>query len=153
MACAVIYAPLCVLMLVNGALIERVVVSVLGGYLFWIAVWIIGVIFIEKTETRAWRVIATGVIYGAISGLASGFVLTSWPSCSQPTDPTPQLLVMGVGEPAILFHAISFSRLGNENSSTLVMLSSSTFWAMFGLTLATISRLRRLKAQRRLASD
>jgi hypothetical protein len=40
-----------------------------------------------------------------------------------------------------------------ENNPVLGLLSSTTFWAIFGLTLAALSRLRRLKAQRRLASD
>jgi len=60
---------------------------------------------------------------------------------------------MGIGAPAILFHAISFGRLSEENYPILVLLSSVTFWAMFGLCLASHSRLRRLKTQRRLASD
>jgi FtsH-binding integral membrane protein len=152
-ACAIIYAPLCVYAVASGGLIERVFVGGLGGCLLWIFVWIIGAIFIGMTETHKVRVIATGATYGAIVGLASGFVLNSWPYCSQPTDPTPQILVIGIGGPAILFHAVSFGRLGNENDSVLVLLSSTTFWALFGLTLATLSRLRRLKISRPLASD
>jgi len=89
----------------------------------------------------------------AIAGLASGFVLTAWPYCSQPTDPTLQTIVMGIGTPAILFHAISFGRLSEENYPVLGLLSSVTLWAMFGLCLAAHSRLRRRKAQRPLASD
>ena len=151
--CAIIYAPLCIYTLAIGGLIERGLVGGLAGYSFWIVVWFIGAIFIEKAETHTARVIATGSIYGAILGLASGFILTSWPYCSEPTDPTPQTLVIGIGAPAILFHAISFGRLGNENNPALVLISSATFWAMFGLTLAMLSRLRRLKTQRGLASD
>jgi hypothetical protein len=152
-ACAAIYAPLCVFMLATGGLIERVVVSGLGGYSFWTAVWIIWVIIIINTEKHIAGFISTGLIYGAIVGLASGYVLTIWPSCSQPTDPTPQILVMGIGAPAILFHAISFGRLSEGNNPVLFLLSSATFWSMFGLVLAALSKLRRLKAQHPLASD
>ena len=151
-ACAVIYAPLCLCMLAIGGLIERVFVFGLGGYLLWSVVWIIGALFIEMAEIHAARAIATGSVYGAIVGLVSGFVLASWPYCSYPTDPTPQTLIVGIGAPAVLFHAISFGRLGGENHFALFLLSSGTFWAMFGLTLAKLSRLRRLKGQRRLAS-
>jgi hypothetical protein len=157
-ACAVIYAPLCVSMLAIGGLIERVFVFGLGGYLLWSVVWIIGALFILMAETYNARPIATGSVYGAIVGLVSGFVLTSFPYCSHPTDPTPQTLIVGIGAPAVLFHTISFGILGGENNSTLFLrssflLSSATFWAMFGLTLAKLTRWRRLKAQRRLASD
>jgi hypothetical protein len=152
-ACASIYAPLCLCMLADGGLIERVFVFGVGGYLLWSLVWIIGVLFIEMAEIHAERSIATGLVYGAIVGLVSGFVLASWPYCSYPTDPTPQTLVVGIGAPAVLFHAISFGRLGGENHFALFLLSSGTFWAMFGLTLAKLSRLMRLKWQRRLASD
>jgi hypothetical protein len=152
-ACTVIYAPLCVFLLAIDVPIERVFVGGLGGCSFWAVVWIIGAVFIEKTERHIGSVIAAGLVYGAIAGLSSGFVLTAWPYCSQPTDPTPQTIVMGIGAPAILFHAISFGILGAENNSALVLFSSVTFWSMFGVTLATISRLKWLKAQRRLASD
>ena len=152
-ACAIIYAPLCVSMLAIGELIERVFVGGLGGYLLWSVVWIIGALFIEMAETLTARAIATGSVYGAIVGLVSGFVLTSLPYCSHPTDPTPQTLVVGIGAPAVLFHAISFGILGRENHFALFLLSSATFWAMFGLTLAKLTRWRWLKAQRRLASD
>jgi len=141
-ACAVIYAPLCVVLVVIGGLIERVLSGGLGGCLFWIVIWIIGAVLIEKTGRR----IATGSVYGAIVGLASGYVLASWPYCSYPTDPEPQTLIMGIGAPAILFHAISFGRLIEGNNPVLGLLSSATFWAMFGLTLATLSRRRRLSA-------
>jgi FtsH-binding integral membrane protein len=151
--CAIIYAPLCIYAVAICGLIERGFVGGLAGYWFWIVVWIIGAIFIEKAETHTARVIATGSVYGAILGLASGFVLTSWTNCLQPTDPTPQTLLIGIGAPAILFHAISFGRLGNENDYALGLFSSATFWALFGLTLAALSRLRRLKTQRGLASD
>jgi fucose permease len=96
-ACAVIYAPLCVVLVANGGLIERVLTGGLGGCLFWTVIWIIGAVLIEKTGRRTARVIATGSVYGAIVGLASGYV-------------------------------------------------SATFWAMFGLTLATLFRWRRLSA-------
>jgi hypothetical protein len=78
-ACVAIYTPLCVIMLATGGLIERVVVAGLGGYSFWTAVWIIWAIFIINTEKHIVVVISTGLIYGAIVGLASGYVLTSWP--------------------------------------------------------------------------
>ncbi len=55
-------------------------------------------------------------------------------------------IVVGLEAPAILFHGISFGRWSEENTLVLGLLSSATFWAMFGLTLATISRLRRLSA-------
>jgi FtsH-binding integral membrane protein len=152
-ACTVMYATLCVYMAATGGLIERVLVGGLGGYSFWIVFWMIGAIFIESAETHTARVIATGTIYGAIVGLVSGFVLTSWSYCSQPTDPTPQPLVFGIGLPALLFHTISFGGLWDDSNKALCLLSSATFWALFGLTLATLSRLRRLKTQRRLASD
>lgn len=152
-ACAAIYAPLCIFTLATGGLIERVVVAGLGGYSFWTTVWVVWVIFLRNTEKHLAGFISTSLIYGAIVGLASGYVLTIWPYCSQPTDPTPQNLVIGIGAPAILFHAISFGRVGGENHFALFLLSSATFWAMFGLTLAKLSRLRRLKAQHRLASD
>jgi hypothetical protein len=152
-ACAVIYAPLCVFLLAIGVPIERVFVGGLGGCSFWAVVWIIGAVFIEKTERRTASVIATGLVYGAITGLSSGFVLTAWPYCSQPTDPTPQTIGMGIGAPAILLPAISFGILGAENNSALGLFFSATFWAMFGFILAMISRLTRLKTQRRLASE
>lgn len=57
-ACAVIYAPLCIYMLAIGGLIERVFVVGLGGCVFWIVVWIIGAVFIEKAETHTAKVIA-----------------------------------------------------------------------------------------------
>ena len=152
-ACTVMYATLCVYVAAIGGLIERVLVVGLGGYSFWIVVWLIGAIFIESAETHTARVIATGAIYGAIVGLLSGFVLTSWPYWSQPTDPTPQTLIFGIGLPALLFHTISFGGLGNDSNKALGLLSSTTFWALFGLTLATLSRLRRLKTQRGLASN
>jgi hypothetical protein len=145
-ACAVVYAPLCVVLVANGGLIERVLTGGLGGCLFWIVIWIIGAFLIEKTGRRTARVIATGSVYGAIVGLASGYVLASWPYCSYPTDSGPQTLVMGIGAPAILFHAISFGRLSEGNNPVLGLLSSATFWAMFGLTLATLFRWRRLSA-------
>jgi|SRR5262245_9917314 len=152
-ACAVIYAPLCVYLIEFGGLIERVFVAGLGGYLFWCVVWIIGAIFIKKTETHGARAITTGSVYGAIVGLASGFILASWPYCSYPTDPAPQGIVIGIGAPAMLFHAISFGRLGGENNPSLAYLSSATFWAIFGLILATLSSLRRRKRRRQLAPD
>ena len=151
-ACAVIYAPLCLCMLATGGLIERVFVFGLGGYLLWSVVWIIGALFIDMAEKYAARAIATGSVYGAIVGLVSGYILASWPYCSYPTDPTPQTLMVGIGAPSVLFHTISFGILGGENHFALFLLSSGTFWAMFGLTLAKLSRLRRLKGQRRLAS-
>jgi FtsH-binding integral membrane protein len=151
--CAIIYAPLCIYAVAVGGLIERGFVGGLAGYWFWIVFWIIGAIFIEKAETRTARAISTGAVYGAVLGLASGSVLTSWTNFLQPTDPSPQTIVIGIGAPAILFHSISFGRLGSENDSALGLLSSATFWALFGLALATLSRLRRLKTQRRLASD
>ena len=147
-ACAIIYAPLCVVLAANGGLIERVLSGGLGGCLFWIVIWIIGAVLIEKTGRRTARVIATGSVYGAIVGLASGYVLASWPYCSYPTDPAPQTLIMGIGAPAILFHAISFGRLIEGNNPALCLLSSATFWAMFGLTLAMLSRWRWQSASR-----
>src|SRR5262245_13861134 len=147
-ACAVIYAPLCVVLVAIGGLSERVLSGGLGGCLFWIVIWIIGSVLIEKTGKRTARVIATGSVYGAIVGLASGYVLASWPYCSYPTDPGPQTLIMGIGAPAILFHAISFGALIGGNNPVLGLLSSATFWAMFGLTLATLSRWRRPSASR-----
>ena len=146
-ACAVIYAPLCLCMLAIGGLIERVFVFGLGGYLLWSVVWIIGALFIDMAEKYAARAIATGSVYGAIVGLVSGYILASWPYCSYPTDPTPQTLMVGIGAPSVLFHTISFGILGGENHFALFLLSSGTFWAMFGLTLAKLSRLRRLKGQ------
>src|SRR5262245_33854406 len=128
-ACALTYAPLCVFLLAIGVPIERVFVGGLGGSSFWAVVWTIGAVFIEKTERHTVSVIATGLVYGAIVGLASGFVLAAWPYCSQPTDPTPQTIVMGIGAPAILFHAISFGILGAENNSALGLFFSVTFWA------------------------
>jgi|SRR5262245_16826491 len=71
-ACAVIYAPLCVVLVAIGGLSERVLSGGLGGCLFWIVIWIIGSVLIEKTGKRTARVIATGSVYGAIVGLASG---------------------------------------------------------------------------------
>ena len=147
-ACAVIYAPLCVVLVAIGGLIERVLIGGLGGCLFWIIIWIIGAFLIEMTGRRTARVIATGSVYGAIVGLASGYGLASWPYCSYPGDPAPQTLIMGIGAPAILFHAISFGRLSEGNNPVLGLLSSATLWAMFGLTLATLSRWRRLSASR-----
>jgi hypothetical protein len=42
---------------------------------------------------------------------------------------------------------------GSRKEFVLGLLSSATFWAMFGLILTALSKLRRLKARRRLASD
>jgi len=151
--CAIIYASLCIYAVTIGGLIERVFAGGLGGCLLWIFFWIVGAMLIEMAGAHTARVIALSVIYGAILGLASGFVLTYWPYCSQPTDPAPQTLVIGIGAPAILFHAISFGRLGYENNSALGLLSSATFWALFGLTLALLSWSRRQKTQGDLASD
>jgi hypothetical protein len=147
-ACAIIYASLCVVLAPIGGLIERVLIGGLGGCLFWIVIWIIGAFLIEKAGRRTARVIATGSVYGAIVGLASGYILASWPYCSYPTDLAPQTLIMGIGAPAILFHAISFGRLSEGNDPVLGLLSSATFWAMFGLTLAMLYRWRRQSASR-----
>jgi hypothetical protein len=151
-ACAVIYTPLCIVMLAISGLTERVFVFGLGGYLLWSVVWIIGGLFIEMAEIYSARAMVTGLVYGAIVGLVSGYALASWPYCSYPTDPTPQTLVVGIAAPAVLFHSILFGIFGGKNHLALFLLSSATFWAVFGLSLAKISGLRRLKAQRRLAS-